>query len=333
MKDRIPSKIVNGAVRMEQVDENGNHVGYVYLKRADEPIVEGTPFSVQTILQDATATNLGLAVADNPTPNDAFAKTAELIEALRQRVAQVESSVPFPATVFTQSGTFTAAEEGYYRITAIGAGGTGGLSKGYKNDSYNYPGGGGGSGAICVCTERLSVGDTLSIDVNGYASVIGYFEAGKGSAGSDGKQSASTAVGGAGGKATKLSNKEGLFLFDGATGGSAEKRYYTNDLYNEEASAGRGGSVPYTLPGHAVNNGYSGVGFWSAFDFGYGGRGGYGQNSQYENYHKKPIEGGQAGVIIEYLGTAEIDIQTAGILDSLNSIVNLQEQYIGGDAQ
>lgn len=42
--DRVPTEVLsNGAVRWEQFDSSGNSLGYVYLKKADEPAVVGTP--------------------------------------------------------------------------------------------------------------------------------------------------------------------------------------------------------------------------------------------------------------------------------------------------
>ena len=80
MRDRIPTQVLdNGAVRMEQFDENGNHIGYVWLKRADEPIQEGTAYNVNNMLTDETATSLGLNTENNPTPNDAFARIASVM--------------------------------------------------------------------------------------------------------------------------------------------------------------------------------------------------------------------------------------------------------------
>ena len=72
MKDRVPTQVINGAVRMEQLDENGNSLGYSYWKRADEPSEEGTPYNKNNVLTDETATALGLDVGRNPVPNDAF---------------------------------------------------------------------------------------------------------------------------------------------------------------------------------------------------------------------------------------------------------------------
>ena len=41
-KDRVPTQVLqNGAIRYEQFDSNGNSLGYVYMKRADEPTEAG----------------------------------------------------------------------------------------------------------------------------------------------------------------------------------------------------------------------------------------------------------------------------------------------------
>ena len=78
MKDRVPTKVLaNGALRMEQFDADGNSLGYVYLKRADEPAEPGTPYSKNAVLTDDTAAALRLDEEANPTANDAFAKIAE----------------------------------------------------------------------------------------------------------------------------------------------------------------------------------------------------------------------------------------------------------------
>ena len=45
MKDRVPTQVVNGAVRMAQYNASGTFTGYIYLKRADEPSEPGTPYN------------------------------------------------------------------------------------------------------------------------------------------------------------------------------------------------------------------------------------------------------------------------------------------------
>ena len=46
VKDRVPSQVLlNGAIRYEEFDVEGNSLGYKYIKRADEPTEAGTPIN------------------------------------------------------------------------------------------------------------------------------------------------------------------------------------------------------------------------------------------------------------------------------------------------
>lgn len=46
VKDRVPSQVLlNGAIRYEEFDAEGNSLGYKYIKRADEPTEVGTPIN------------------------------------------------------------------------------------------------------------------------------------------------------------------------------------------------------------------------------------------------------------------------------------------------
>lgn len=46
VKDRVPSQVLlNGAIRYEEFDAEGNSLGYKYIKRADEPTEAGTPIN------------------------------------------------------------------------------------------------------------------------------------------------------------------------------------------------------------------------------------------------------------------------------------------------
>ena len=65
MKDRIPK--YPGIVQIILVDER---TGTYLLKRADEPIQEGTPINKDTLLDDNTASALGLG--EDGTPNQAI---------------------------------------------------------------------------------------------------------------------------------------------------------------------------------------------------------------------------------------------------------------------
>jgi hypothetical protein len=74
--DRVPTEVLsNGAVRWEQFDSSGNSLGYVYLKRADEPSVEGT--KINKVLFDSIADDLDsrLLSANKATQAEAEAGT------------------------------------------------------------------------------------------------------------------------------------------------------------------------------------------------------------------------------------------------------------------
>jgi len=78
--DRVPTEVLaNGAVRWEMYDSSGVSQGYVYLKKADEPSVAGTPLN--KVLFDsieADLTNLGtnkLNVASKASTAEAEAGT------------------------------------------------------------------------------------------------------------------------------------------------------------------------------------------------------------------------------------------------------------------
>ena len=169
MRDRLPSQVLpNGAVRMEQFDANGNSLGYVYLKRADEPIENGTPYNVNNVLTNETAESIGLT-DENPTPNQAFAKLAERLVGLdgaRVIIDNLEANTIFPHQGFTESGTFIADKAGRYRITAVGGGGTGGEH--HYNDIYSreYTGGGGGAGGVGTVIIELQAGEQINFSIS-----------------------------------------------------------------------------------------------------------------------------------------------------------------------
>ena len=59
MKDRQPTKVLsNGAIRYGIYREDGTLDHYEYMKREDEPTVEGTPLNKANLLSDATAAKL-----------------------------------------------------------------------------------------------------------------------------------------------------------------------------------------------------------------------------------------------------------------------------------
>lgn len=307
MRDRIPTQVLeNGAVRMEQFDAIGNSLGYVYLKRADEPIENGTPYSVNSVLTDATAQAIGLT-KDNPTPNDAFAKLAERLVGLdgaREIIENLENNIIFPHDIYTSSGTFTANKSGRYRITAIGGGGTGGDDRYSTSSSQDYTGGGGGAGGVGVYTKKLNAGDTITFTIaNGNASVANIMTAYRGENGEKGGWPTSSTHGAGGAGGAVESQVPGVRIFVGKNGEDGQKHAYAR--HNERAF---GGDISYDIVGslqikevmyfggsfYPNRNGY---GLFKS-DLGYGGAGGTGGS----DYSIEPLLGGSAGVVIEYLG-------------------------------
>lgn len=59
--NRVPSKVLpNGAVRIEEFDEAGRSLGYRWVKRADEPLVDGTRID-RALFQSIMEENLVLS--------------------------------------------------------------------------------------------------------------------------------------------------------------------------------------------------------------------------------------------------------------------------------
>ena len=81
MKDRQPTKVLtNGAIRYGIYNSDGSLDHYEYMKRMDEPTVEGTPLNKANLLSDATAAKLwpnATTRPEDPTVNDALGKLSE----------------------------------------------------------------------------------------------------------------------------------------------------------------------------------------------------------------------------------------------------------------
>ena len=80
-KDRVPTKVLsNGAIRYEQFDSNGNSLGYMWVKRADEPTEVGTAYNkalydgIKEEFGDVlyTASKASYAEASAGTDNDKY---------------------------------------------------------------------------------------------------------------------------------------------------------------------------------------------------------------------------------------------------------------------
>ncbi len=312
MKDRVPTKIIDGAIRMEKLDENGASLGYIYLKRADAPIEAGTPYCKASILTDKTASAIGLDASLDPTPNDAFYLIANRLQALdgyaSERTKALENNVLFPHVLLSNTSVYTAQNYGRYRITVVGCGGNGGA--GYKTSGSVYKsGGGGGAGGVGTVTLSLNKGDTLKLTFASNAITLRNNTEGidilKVFGGSDGTDGYGSGRGGEGGNCEDLSDgKFEVALYPGNSGsdGTSDTEAMTYE------DAGSGGNVSYYFSGQSVTNDYtvsapylipakSGTGIFAEYDLGYGGAGGY--------YYAGSIpacNGGKAGAVIEYMG-------------------------------
>lgn len=300
MRDRIPTQVLeNGAIRVEQFDENGNSLGYTWIKRADEPLENGTPYSVNSVLTDETAQSIGLDVTENPTPNQAFAKLAERLVGLdgaRAIIDALERNTIFPHQGFIASGAFTAYKTGRYRITAVGAGGTGGEHNYNDTNNREYTGGGGGAGGVGTVIIELQAGEQINFSISsGNATVEGIMIS---HAGENGKDARGTTIasGGKGGSVSVLSAEYSVNVYNGGNGENGKNNGNTPAHLTDSA---HGGDISYDFAGQlVVNQSHNGLGIFNRYNLGYGGRGGYGA----ANSTTAGAIGGSAGIIIEYLG-------------------------------
>lgn len=110
--DRVPTQVLsNGAVRWEQFDAQGNSLGYVYLKRADEPSTEGT--KLNKVLFDSIQTDLNsrLLASLKATQAQAEAGTDNTRYMTALRVLQEINSKALPSKQMSiKSGTIEDGE-------------------------------------------------------------------------------------------------------------------------------------------------------------------------------------------------------------------------------
>ena len=96
--DRVATEVLsNGAVRWEQFDSSGNSLGYVYLKRADEPTVVGT--AINKVLFDSIKDDLNsrLLIANKATQAQAEAGTDNTNYMTALRVMQEITAKALPS--------------------------------------------------------------------------------------------------------------------------------------------------------------------------------------------------------------------------------------------
>lgn len=161
---------------------------------------------------------------------------------------------------YTTATTFTAPENGYYRIELFGASGNGGNGGWSSNNSGGAAGGGGGGGgAVAISEVKLNKGDTViltsiaigstaatyinsSIEV--YSNMLCVSGANGGNSTMNRNTSPSTTAGGKGGSGGSASGGN-VGNYNGGAGGTGASlvRSHQSTL---TASGGGGGSAGYT---------------------------------------------------------------------------------------
>ena len=129
MQDRVPTPGQEGRVLISP--ENGSAY-YAKIEMADNPTQDGTPLNKSTLLNDSTATAVGLT-SDDPTVNDAFIM-------LNKTKASGWVYIGYLSNFDPMSGTWTALDP----------------FNGHSYDLGVYMIGGGGGGGLCVKTSSNS---------------------------------------------------------------------------------------------------------------------------------------------------------------------------------
>ncbi len=153
----------------------------------------------------------------------------------------------------TNTMTFTAPEQGWFKFIGVAKSGDGGGGNTWSSTGTKYyrGGGSGGSGAIVASMFALEKGETVTITLNVSATISCKGETAYAGAGSDGKSASTGDVGGRGGSrgtasGGNLTNQNGStgetggFDTERNTGGSAQ----TNTYEGFSTTSGAGGFAP-----------------------------------------------------------------------------------------
>lgn len=104
MTDRVPTQVLsNGAIRYAEYNSSGSFVAYRYLLPADAPTDAGTPINKATLLDDTTASLIGVSGA-NATPNMAM---RSLKSVLNQAIVTNYTAASGSKIAGVQWGTYT----------------------------------------------------------------------------------------------------------------------------------------------------------------------------------------------------------------------------------
>jgi len=129
-KDRVPTEVLaNGAVRYEQFDSNGDSLGYVYMKRADEPTEAGNAWN--KTLYDGIKDEFGNVVYTSEKASQSDAETGtddtKYMTALKtkQAITKFGTDVSIKTGTVAHNGTIpqTDGYSHYLYFASVASGG------------------------------------------------------------------------------------------------------------------------------------------------------------------------------------------------------------------
>lgn len=178
----------------------------------------------------------------------------------------IEPTAYILISTYSSTTTFTAPEDGFFKIVAQGASGKGGSGSRYKwgdnsdedEEDYLYSlagGGGGGGGGCSIYAVKLKKGDTVFISPGASGSTTSVVinssiegtitltvtSGANGTGGSTGSQSATAGKGGAGGVGSG-----GQENYKGSTGSDGAGNNTAHSADHDSVSGGAGGNPGYT---------------------------------------------------------------------------------------
>ena len=300
---RITAKAGNAEIALTlQTAADSPYFGGTLLVRKEGSTPEKVSDGVKIDVGKATAyTDTGLT-NDTEYHYRAFAYTpkkryqTELTGAVAEAIPRSEPTQYQKIAAYTSNGTWTAPEDGYYQVYAIGKGGDGGDGGDYysaNGGNYGSAGGGGGGGGVACSRAYLARGSQLTIVVNSSVSSVGgalSLSATSGQKGTNGIRPSSMSTAAQGGP--------------GGSGGTASGGTVANTKGGIGGKGGDGGKPGANLT-PSPQSGTSGSG---AFP-GAGGAGGKNFEGQFGSKRQSSPGGGGGGSPMENISPY---LQTAG---------------------
>lgn len=136
----------------------------------DTITVDGTSYAIQLTNGDEADNNLFVTGASVPIIIDTEAKKVNFKAAGAPLPAEAMAIIK----IYTANDTFVVPKSGKYRITAIGHGGSGGMSSNYGSDPrYAYTGGSGAGGGAGELIASFTKGESYPVTVDAGQSSFG----------------------------------------------------------------------------------------------------------------------------------------------------------------